>query len=106
MASESDEITYYRLYVSDAALRDIEAIYAFLLENADELAAAKQGSVIFARIEKLKVFPNGYPICELFPSLRMAYAGKYLILFRVDDKSKSVNVVRIFHTHQNIDGEI
>ena len=40
MASESDEITYYRLYVSDAALRDIEAIYAFLLENADELAVA------------------------------------------------------------------
>lgn len=102
MASDSDDVVHYSIHVEADAVADIEALYAFVQENADTLAAERQIKKVFECIRKLDIFPNGHPICELSPEMRVAHVGKYCVIFNVDDAAHKVSIARIFHARQDI----
>ena len=102
MVSKSDDIVRYDIEISELAIKDIEAIYAFLVSNADIHVAGNQGNMIFDHINNLGIFPNGNPAYEPFPIMRIAHVGKYQIFYQVDNEERVVTIARIFHSHQNI----
>lgn len=106
MPSDSDELPRYVISVTQSALQDLENIYEYVKNNLYDLAAYRQESLVISRIRQLKIFPNGNPPYEPVPPLRSIRAGKYRIFFLVDEETKTVKIVRILHSSQDLDPEL
>ena len=102
MVSISDDFIKYTIRISDSASKELAEIYEYVKNNAYELAAHRQESLIIKRIRQLDVFPNGYPIVESNPPLRSLRAGRYRIFFLVNDNEQAVEIVHIVHSRRDM----
>jgi plasmid stabilization system protein ParE len=77
------------------ALQDIARLHWFL-SLRDPYAAARMIPAVVAAGEGLAIFPaRGRPAGE--PGYRELVSGQYIVLYRIDDDSGLVEVVRVFH---------
>jgi plasmid stabilization system protein ParE len=80
------------------AADDFQAIFTYL-EEIDPHAAEKHGKSILDHIELLRTFPRIGPRYKKRPrgEIREILCGKYRIFYRVHERSRYVEILRIFH---------
>ena len=101
----------YKVDYSADALDDLREIYAYI---ANELlvprTAADQVGHIRKEIRSLNFMPTRYSLVEWEPwhSMKMHQlpVGSFIVYYLVDDKKKSVKIVRIFYGGRDIEGII
>lgn len=101
MASSDESLPrIYRVTLSSKAYDDLSSIFSFIKTNSEsDVIASNQVGIIEKAITELSIFPKGCP--ELHEAkCRIRHIKKYCILFDIDDTSSTVNVLRIFHSHQ------
>ena len=59
---------------------------------------------IFDKIDSLAIFPKRAQVRLMVSGLKLRFvrAGKYTIIYYVDDDSKNVKIYGVFHSHRNI----
>lgn len=97
----------YTVIVADEAYEDLDRIAFFTVTSTESpLIAQHLVDTLESEIEKLCIFPNGFPRYDDEHTYRVRHVKKYCILFDVDDVNRTVYVVRICHSHQNIDDQL
>ena len=92
-----------KIFVSDAADKDLLQIYAYLFER-NPVAAGSLAREINSKFGNLSRFPFiGRERTSLGPGLRSIVAGAYVIFYTVDPDR--IAIVRILHGHRDIDAE-
>ena len=97
----------YIVNLTNEAFEDLKSIYNYIaITNSDSLNAAKVIKAIRNEINKLTTFPLRYPVFEFHPwdkvGLRYINIKSYLVLYLTDETNQVVNVLRIFHSKQDI----
>ncbi len=98
----------YKVIYSPAAKDDLRSIYRYIGFDLLEPGVAKaQVDRIRDMIRRLDAFPHKHPVIEWEPwlsmGLRRVPVDNYVIVYRVDDDTKMVTVVRIFFGGQDIE---
>ena len=88
----------YRTLWTDQAVADLREISEFIARRNPQ-AALKLGEAIFARVERLPDFPfMGRMVPEVGRSnLREIIYGSYRIFYRVIERTKIIEVLRVWH---------
>ncbi len=83
---------------TSAAADDFAAIFAYL-QDIDPNAAEKQGKEILDHIDLLRTFPRIGPRYGKKPrgENREILCGNYRIFYRVHERARYVEILRIFH---------
>lgn len=96
----------YKLHRTDAFERDLDTVIGYIvlsLENKD--AAASLLDAIEKCYDDLEHIPLMYEACRNTYLKELGYqkAGirNYIIVYKVDEKSKTVNIMRLFHGKQD-----
>ena len=97
----------YNVHISPEAVRDIREIYAYIAYDLEVENSAEQITAeIFAKIFAIKIFPEGYQIYEMEPwqsrNVRTVNARKYKIFYVVNNKTKTVEVLRVLYARRNL----
>lgn len=95
----------YRVYISDYALRDLEAIHEYISSELKSPRTSKKlTNELINEIYSLDEFPNRYPYhrSRKFKDLRKMVVKNYLVFYRVNEKDKSVMVYRIVYSRKDI----
>lgn len=98
-------MTPWTFTYSPAFTADLSNISAYIVSQFEDTdSAEKVLSAINNAIARLKYAPLRHPI---FPecddlSYRYVTAGKYVVIFRAHEKTHTVNILRVMHTHQDI----
>lgn len=102
---ELDEPARYEVFIAPLAERQIDAIYAYLAgvllvpETAIEIVDAIEEGIL-----SLEVMPNRGALRRTGTyagQYRQIFAGRFVILYRVDDAARTVMVVAVKHTLQD-----
>lgn len=96
----------YKIKVSKLAHRDLEQIVSYLLVNLDNPTSATR---LLDKIEVcygyLKRNPYMYAICENAGLEKEGYRkiliSNYVLIYKIDESSKKVNVMRFFYGAQD-----
>ena len=105
MTSSSFDFKVYRVGITKSAKQDLSIIYELIKETSGtDHYADKQLKVIESEICKLSIFPNGHPLYQEKLKYRICHIGKYRVIFRVFEGKSEVDIIRIFHARQNVDG--
>ena len=92
----------YSVIYTKSALEDLRSIYSYIAgEYGDEDAAAKRVRKIRIAIRTLDMFSGRYP-CHRDTSLHIMPAGRYRVIYVIDDEKKTAGIRRIFASRQNI----
>jgi plasmid stabilization system protein ParE len=88
----------YEVRWTAAAADDLEAIITYLAE-IDPHAAEEHGRANFDHIEVLRTFPRIGPRYKKrsHGEVREILCGKYRIFYRLQERSRFVEILRIFH---------
>jgi toxin ParE1/3/4 len=95
--------TYEIIYQPDA-INDLENIYEYYLEmSCDKKVAERIIQIIARAIDGLSFMPQLNPIMLDFEQrgLRKLVCDNYIIPFIINDETKTVYVLRIFHGKMN-----
>ena len=100
----------YKLEFTEVALRELESIKTYI---SDELnnpeAASRQSSRIFLAAEALTVFPKLYRVRRIDAEgneIRFLLVDNYIIIYNIDDKTNTVNVIHIIYGRRDINSII
>ena len=92
-----------RIFVSDAADKDLLQIYSYLAERNPGAARSLAGE-INEKFENLSRFPFiGRERTSLSPGLRSIVVGAYVIFYSIEDDR--IAVIRVLHGRRDIDAE-
>ena len=87
----------FRVVFAGRSVQDLEDIAPYLAERS---GGPWFGEIwldsILEHIERLEQFPFGYPEFCVAP-YRKLFHGRYLVIFRIDELSGEVFVVRVIH---------
>lgn len=101
----------YQVYYSEDAYEDLKGIYSYILNT---LQAPKAALSITERLRKeirsLEDNPSRYSLVQWEPwfskKIRKLPVKNYIVFYVVDDKARTVTVVRIFYGGRDIEGII
>lgn len=96
----------YELNISELANSDLDEIVSYI---AEKLLNPKAASDFLNEVEKcysyLETNPYIYAICSepelIMKGYRKAQIKNYLVVFSVDDDTKTVNILRFFYGARN-----
>jgi len=95
----------YNVSIAPRPKRQIRDITRYLAENASVNTAEKVRDAIFDAIYKLEKMPDSHGRLRYIesddPIFRRVNIWKYVIVFTVDEDTKSVNVVDVSHSSQD-----
>ena len=95
----------YSVSISSQADKDIRAIYEYIaLTLMSPENANAQLSRLEDRINKLDNLPKRYP--KYKNDIRFMPVDNYLVFYSVEDKSKSVSVLRVMYGKRNIENTL
>ena len=97
----------YQVKLYKRAYRDIEDIYAYIAnEKLDKENAKSQIDRIKTAIMGLKSFPQSHQERQIGKYANKGYRqliiDNYIVIFKIDDKKKIVNVVTVQYQGRNI----
>ena len=97
----------YKIKLNPRAYRDLEEIFAYIaLEKLSPENAKRQTDRILIKLRKLDTFPQAHQ-----ERMEGRYAGKgyrqllidnYMAIFRIEEKTKTVDVVTIQYQGRNL----
>jgi len=96
----------FAVSLTKTAYRDVFAVYDYIAgESGDQVLAEREAMGLFTAAGELETFPLKYPVIRRkkfarFHIRKMAF-GNYVIFYRVNEKQKTVRIIRIFHARQN-----
>ena len=95
----------YAVRIAERALEQIESYRQFIaLKRQAPISAQRWVDKVFDSIDDLATFPKRYPLApenaKTTYDVRMRPVGDYLILFHVDDASRTVWVLGFRHGHR------
>lgn len=96
----------YKLEVLPVAKEDMVEIVGYISRNLmNPHAADKLADELFAAMEKIAEFPYAYPayvpIRPLLFEYRKLTVKNYLMLYRVDEREKTVTVSRVIYAKRD-----
>ena len=94
----------YKLIYANEADSDLQAIYDYIAQDNPERASSYLGE-IEQQILHLQEFPNigsesKYPELKV-QGIRILPFEDYLAFYTIDEKAKSVNIIRVLHGSVN-----
>ena len=89
----------YKVEYTPTAISNLKEIIKTIAED-NPVAALKVGESILAKIKVLKTFPKIGPVHKIFKR-RYILSEPYLIFYRIKEKSKRVDILRIWHGSQD-----
>jgi toxin ParE1/3/4 len=89
----------YRIFWTQIAVQDLRGIFDFISKD-NPAAAERVGQELIQEAEAMGLFPrSGRMVPEKKnPLIRETIVGSYRIIYQVDDSSKVVAIVRIWHS--------
>jgi len=96
----------YKIRKTDALERDLDAVIGYIvLSLENKIAAASLLDAIEKYYDNLERMPLMYEACH-DPYLkelgyRKASIHNYIIVHKVDEEAKTVNIMRLFHSRQD-----
>ncbi len=102
---------YFKVVYSPEALEDLISIYDYIhLELMAQMNAIKQTNRIKDKIRSLAFMPERHKLVEWEPWHSMGVhsvpVDNFTIFYLVENKIKTVTIVRIFYSGRNIEGII
>lgn len=95
----------YKVIYTIEALGDLDEIFEFLSGVAWRGSARKWVLRILMKVDALAVFPEGHPRYRFDEECRFVRVGKYIIIYMVDERTRSVRVLRIVYGRRDL-GEV
>ena len=93
-----------RFRISQKALKDIEVIWLFTLENWSLSQADRYYDAIFDEIEYLSNNPlSGRDYDHVKKGYRCSKVKSHLIFYRITDNNKILEVIRVLHSRMDIE---
>lgn len=91
----------YRVLLSVSAEKELDNIYRYIALNKENPIAAQHFiEVLRKRLLSLRHSPKSYGQYHLIPKYNVIHIRNYKVLYRVDEKSKTVVISHIFHSLQ------
>jgi len=89
----------YEIAWADEALRDLEALVAYIATN-NPGRALQAGEDILGHTETLRAFPRIGPVYERAqdPRVRHVICDPYHIFYQVDDTPPVVHILHVWHS--------
>ena len=95
----------YSVNISSQADKDLRAIYEYIaISLVSPQNAAAQLSRLEDRINSLDNLPNRYMIYK--NDIRFVPVDNYLVFYTVEDKSKTVSVLRVMYGKRDIESNL
>ena len=93
----------YKIQWLDTFKKEVDNIYYYISQILDEpLIAYKFHKKLIQKINSLEYFPERYrKIKSKDSNIRKIIVDQYIILYQVNNKSKKVFILHIFHSSQN-----
>ncbi len=86
----------YEVIVARSALRDLEQIRSYIVR--DNPAASETFCLkLLSAADSLRKFPERGGLIAKRPSARFVLVHRYLIVYRIDEHSRTVHVLRFWH---------
>lgn len=93
----------YRVILSKPALKDLGEIARFVAQDSSLETAERIGHELLDLAESLAVLPlRGAPLRSR-PGVRRLLLAPYLVVYRVDEADRNVQVLRFWHAKRNPD---
>lgn len=89
----------YQVILSPRAVKDLEAIVRYIALDNPEIAR-ELGQRLLDKTQELAKFPfKGQKVLEFNdPTIRQIILKPYRIVYRVEEESKQVSVIRFWHS--------
>jgi len=102
-------IEKYKLQVMPRAVVDLENIYEYI---SNELSAPAAAHILMQKVEaafmRLRDFPESCPMCQdeilQQKGYRKLVVNNYIALYKVDNYTKAITVMRVVHGRQDYSG--
>lgn len=96
----------YKLIITDAFHRDFDSAVSYIaLSLENRTAAASLIDAVEKCYNDLEYMPFMYEACQDIylkeRGYRKAVIHNYIMVYRVDEQSKTVNILRLFHGRQD-----
>ena len=96
----------YELIITETALADTQRIYKYISKHLKNTPAAnKLRSKFIDAFQSLTYMPERNPACQLSPYEKLLHRvliSNYYIYYLIEKEAKTVSVIRIMHTKQNV----
>lgn len=93
----------YRVILSQPALSDLGEIARYIAEDS-LVAAERVGTELLDLAESLAILPlRGAPLHSR-PGVRRVLLAPYLVVYRVNESTREVRVLRFWHSKRNPSG--
>ena len=86
----------FQFKVALRARRDFTEIWQYIAKD-DPAAATKFCERLMAAAESLKVFPQKHGALRNRPEIRKVSYDAYIIFYKIDEKSRTVEIIRFWH---------
>ena len=97
----------YRIIYAPSAIYDLDEIYEYIAGKFyTPDTAERQVARIIKAAETLAVFPKMYRVRRKNTGMRVCPVDNYLIVYRVDDENRTVNILRVIYSRRDIDSMI
>lgn len=97
----------YIINYGDGAKRDILSIIDYIeTKHDDSFNATKVAINIYRKCESLSLFPKAFPVHREWSTkkeYRAVHVKGYTIIYYVDDKKKTVNIIAIVNSCRDVD---
>ena len=86
----------YEVIIARSALRDLEQIRAYITHD-NPAAAETFGLKLLDQTNSLRTFPERGGFIAERPGARFVMVYPYLVIYRIDEHSRTVRVLRFWH---------
>lgn len=97
----------YRIVIRERVERKMRENYNYLTVQYDNEQAALSHTIdIYRAVKKLDVFPRAHSVVEQVRDIeiRVLRVRRYKLYYYVDEDTKTVHIVEMYHSRQNPDG--
>ena len=92
----------FNVIITEPANDDLDEITTYISEELQSPSAADRLTKRIGKIiDNLSSMPEMYDTLDQNPSLRKVPIGKYLMIFRLDPSSGTIQILRFFHGTQD-----
>lgn len=93
----------YHVVFAPEAVAQLEALYAYIAEQASPATALRYTDAVVLTCERLAMFPlRGVARDDIRPGLRLTHhKGRTVVAYAVDDTGKTVSIVGVFYGGQD-----
>ena len=86
----------FKVVITQAALNDLEEIVDYISHD-DPRAAQRLATDLVNRAESLSEMPRRGKLLRARPGVRRLVRNPYLIVYRIDETARAVNILRFWH---------